>query len=172
MVLLEELQRSTSRVEESVHRAIISHALHKSVLYGREECHCWNKAIRCPVSSLPQTIWETEQTWEMRPKLDILALMQNDTSGRSLTLFITLITPYPPGNLAMSVMLWRCFLQQGQGNWSEFMGRWMEPNTGESRKKICYSLQNTWELDGVSVSTRTTTQQTQLQLDGLDQNMC
>ena len=35
MVTLEELQRSTAQVGESVHRTTISHALHKSGLYGR-----------------------------------------------------------------------------------------------------------------------------------------
>uniref|UniRef100_A0AAZ1XEM8 Transposase Tc1-like domain-containing protein n=1 Tax=Oreochromis aureus TaxID=47969 RepID=A0AAZ1XEM8_OREAU len=31
-----------------------------------------------------------------------------------------------------SIMLWGASLQQGQGSWSELMGRWMEPNTGQS----------------------------------------
>ena len=35
MVTLEELQRSTAQVGESVHRTTISRALHKSGLYGR-----------------------------------------------------------------------------------------------------------------------------------------
>ena len=35
MVTLVELQRSTAQVGESVHRTTISHALHKSGLYGR-----------------------------------------------------------------------------------------------------------------------------------------
>uniref|UniRef100_A0A8C9YNW9 Transposase Tc1-like domain-containing protein n=1 Tax=Sander lucioperca TaxID=283035 RepID=A0A8C9YNW9_SANLU len=35
MVTLEELQRSTAQVGESTHRTTISHALHKSGLYGR-----------------------------------------------------------------------------------------------------------------------------------------
>ncbi|MGL4646725.1 MAG: hypothetical protein ACRCVL_06425, partial [Cetobacterium sp.] len=35
MVTLEELQRTTARVGESVHRTTISRALHKSGLYGR-----------------------------------------------------------------------------------------------------------------------------------------
>ena len=35
MITLEELQRSTDQVEESVHRTTVSHALHKSGLYGR-----------------------------------------------------------------------------------------------------------------------------------------
>ena len=35
MITLEELQRSTAQVGESVHRTTISHALHKSGLYGR-----------------------------------------------------------------------------------------------------------------------------------------
>ena len=35
VVTLEELQRSTAQVGESVHRTTISHALHKSGLYER-----------------------------------------------------------------------------------------------------------------------------------------
>ena len=35
MVTLEELQRSTAQVGESVHRTTLSHALHKLGLYGR-----------------------------------------------------------------------------------------------------------------------------------------
>ena len=35
LITLEELQRSTAQVGESVHRTTISHALHKSGLYGR-----------------------------------------------------------------------------------------------------------------------------------------
>ena len=35
MITLDELQRSTAMVGESVHRTVISHALHKLGLYGR-----------------------------------------------------------------------------------------------------------------------------------------
>ncbi|XP_048853348.1 NACHT, LRR and PYD domains-containing protein 3-like [Brienomyrus brachyistius] len=33
--------------------------------------------------------------------------------------------------------------KQGQGSWSELMGRWMEPDTGQSWKKTSWSLQKT-----------------------------
>ncbi|MGL6081941.1 MAG: hypothetical protein ACRC4N_05570, partial [Gammaproteobacteria bacterium] len=35
IVMLEELQKSTAQVEESVHRTTIGHVLHKSDLYGK-----------------------------------------------------------------------------------------------------------------------------------------
>ncbi|MEQ2277895.1 hypothetical protein XENORESO_009295, partial [Xenotaenia resolanae] len=50
--------------------------------------------------------------------------------GGKLTMKITLNTPSPPQNVTMAASCQEdAFLQQGQRCYSEFMGRWMEPNT-------------------------------------------
>ena len=72
------------------------------------------------------------------------------------TVHMTLNTPSPPWNMVVAASCCGdAFLQQGQGSWSELMGRWMEPNTGQSWKKTCYSLQRTWDWGGGSPSSRT-----------------
>uniref|UniRef100_A0AAX7UKG3 Transposase Tc1-like domain-containing protein n=1 Tax=Astatotilapia calliptera TaxID=8154 RepID=A0AAX7UKG3_ASTCA len=152
MVTLDELQRSTAQMGESVHRTTISRALHKVGLYGRV-------ARRKPLltenhkkSRLQFTTSHvgTRQTCgrrcsgQMRPKWNFLAKMQNTMCGGKLTLHITLNTPSP---LSYMVVAASCSggasLQQGQGSWSELMGRWMEPKKGQSWEKTSWSLQKT-----------------------------
>ena len=63
--------------------------------------------------------------------------------GRKLTLHII---PNKPSPLSNTLVAASCSgvasLQQRQGTWSELMGRLMEPNTGQSWRKTCWSLQD------------------------------
>lgn len=58
----------------------------------QEESHCWKKAIGIPVCSFSQAMLETQQTYrrwwtdQVRPKLNILTLRQNDMYDGKLTL--------------------------------------------------------------------------------------
>ena len=124
-------------------------------------------------------MWGAQQTCggrcsgQMRPKFKFLAWMQNTMCGRKLHTAHdpeqTIPTMKPGGSS-------RCgdaFLQQGQGSWSELLGRWMETNSRKSWKKPCYSLLKTWDWGGVSPSSRTTSLniQPEVQYNGLDQSI-
>ena len=62
--------------------------------------------------------------------------MQNTKSEGKLTLPINLKTPSLLSNMVVAALFSGvASLQQGQGRWSEFMGRWMEPNGGQTWKK-------------------------------------
>ena len=87
MITLEELQRSTAQVGESVHRTTISHALHKSGLYGRVArrepllkqshavCHkpCGGHNKHVEEGALVR--WD--QNWHFWPKCKTLCVAEN-----------------------------------------------------------------------------------------------
>ena len=182
MVTLEELQRSTAEVGESVHGTTISPVLHQSGLNGRVARRKWLLKVNHKKSRLclPQAMWETQQTCgrrcssQMRPKLNFLASMQNAMCGGNPILPITLSTPSQQWNMVgVASCCGDASFQQVQGNWSELRERWMEPNTGQSLKRIWCSLQKTWDWGGGSSSSRTMTLniQPELQWNGLDKSM-
>ena len=153
MITLDELQRTTAEVGESVHRTTISRTLHKSGLYGR--------VARRDTPNKRHT-WETHQTCgrrcsgQMKPKSNFLATMQNDMFGVKATQLITLNTPSPLSNMVVAASWFGpAFLQQGQGRWLKLRGRWMQPNTGPFWMKTCWSLQKTWNWDGDLSSNKT-----------------
>jgi transposase len=112
MITLDELQRSTAEVGDSVHRTTISRILHKSGLYGRV-------ARRKPFLK------------DIHKKC-CLATMQNVMFGVKATQLITLNTPSPLSNMVVAASWFGpAFLQQGQGRWLKLMGRWMEPNSNQ-----------------------------------------
>uniref|UniRef100_A0AAZ3RZN4 Transposase Tc1-like domain-containing protein n=1 Tax=Oncorhynchus tshawytscha TaxID=74940 RepID=A0AAZ3RZN4_ONCTS len=137
MITLDELQRSTAEVGDSVHRTTISRILHKSGLYGRvarrkpflkdihKKCH-----LKFATSHLGDTKHgDTKQ-------LNFLATMQNVMFGVKATQLITLNTPSPLSNMVVAASWFGpAFLHQGQGRWLKLMGRWMQPNTGPFWKK-------------------------------------
>lgn len=44
------------------------------------------------------------------------------------------------------ILMWDDFLQGVQGSWSELTRKWMEPNTIQSEKKTCYTMQKDLRL--------------------------
>ena len=101
MVTLEELQRSTAEVGESVHRTTISCLLHKSGLYGRvarrkpllKGIHK-KSCLEFAKSHVGDTanMWK-KVLWSDETKFNFLASMQNAMCGENPTLPITLSTP-------------------------------------------------------------------------------
>ncbi|CDR06939.1 unnamed protein product [Oncorhynchus mykiss] len=127
MITLDELQRSTAEVGDSVHRTTISRILHKSGLYGRV-------ARRKPfLKDILKKCCLKRCSGQMKPKLNFLATMQNVMFGVKAT---QLNTPSPLSNMVVAASWFGpAFLQQGQGRWLKLMGRWMEPYTGPFWKK-------------------------------------
>ena len=88
MVTLEELQRSTAQVGESVHRTTISRALHKSGLYGRvarrkpllKESHKKSR-LQFARSHVGDTanVWK-KVLWSDETKMELFGLNANETS--------------------------------------------------------------------------------------------
>uniref|UniRef100_A0AAQ6IG64 Tc1-like transposase DDE domain-containing protein n=1 Tax=Anabas testudineus TaxID=64144 RepID=A0AAQ6IG64_ANATE len=73
--------------------------------------------------------------------------MQNTMCDENVTLHIILNSPYPLSNMVVAASCsGAASLQQGQGSWSELMGRWMEPNTGQSWRKTCWMLESAKHL--------------------------
>ncbi|MED6240837.1 hypothetical protein ATANTOWER_029086 [Ataeniobius toweri] len=63
--------------------------------------------------------------------------------GGELTLYITLNTPSPLSNLVVATSCsGGASLQQGQGRWSELMGRWMEPNRAMLEENLLESAKD------------------------------
>ena len=136
MATLEELQRSTAKVGEYVHRTTITRVLHKSVLYGRVARRKPLLKVNHKKSRLEFATSHVEPTCgrrcsgQMRPKLNFLASMQNAMYGGNLALPITLSTPSQQWNMVVvALCCGDASLQQVQGNWSKLRKRWMEPNT-------------------------------------------
>ena len=117
------------------------------------------KPRRNPVLSLPQVMWETQQTsgrrysGQMRPKLNFLALIQNAMCGGNPTLHITVNTPVK--HIGGGIMLWGCFSSAGTG--TGVRARRMEQNTGPFLNNTCFSLQETWDWGEGLPSSRTMT---------------
>ncbi|CDQ59526.1 unnamed protein product [Oncorhynchus mykiss] len=149
MITVEELQRSTAEVGDSVHRTTISRILHKSSLYGRvarrkpflKDIHkkCCLKFATSHLGDTPNMC-----SGQMKPKLKFLATMQNLMFGIKAT---QLNTPSPLSNMVVAASWFGpAFLQQGQGRWLKLMGRWMELNTGFDllkRFEISYKCRST-----------------------------
>uniref|UniRef100_A0AAZ1XDH6 Transposase Tc1-like domain-containing protein n=1 Tax=Oreochromis aureus TaxID=47969 RepID=A0AAZ1XDH6_OREAU len=143
MVTLDKLQRSTAQVGESVHRTTISHALHKVGLYGRvarrkpllTENHKKSR-LQFATSHVGDTanMWK-KVLWSDETKMELFGQNAKRYVWRKLTLHHSEHTIPTVKYGGGSIMLWGASLQQGQGSWSELMGRWMEPNTGQSWKK-------------------------------------
>ena len=107
MVTLEELQRSTAQVGESVHRTTISYALHKSGLYGRV-------TRREPLLKQSHAVYH-------KPcggyKIEVFSLNAKHYVWQKGN------TAHHPEHTIPTI--------------AELIGRWMEPNTGQSWKKTC-----------------------------------
>uniref|UniRef100_A0AAX7UC00 Transposase Tc1-like domain-containing protein n=1 Tax=Astatotilapia calliptera TaxID=8154 RepID=A0AAX7UC00_ASTCA len=152
MVTLDELQSFTAQVGESVHRTTISRALHNVGLYGRlarrkpllTENHKKSR-LQFATSHVGDTanmwkkvLWSDETNMELfGPNAKRYVWRKTNTAHHSEHTIPTV--KYGGG----SIMLWDCFSPAGTGSWSELMGRWMEPNTGQSWKKTSWSLQKT-----------------------------
>lgn len=137
----------------------------------QEETHCQKKTIRSPICSLPEAMWGTQQTWKKvfwsdETKIELFGLNAKCYVWRKVTLHISLNTPSPLSNVVAASGSGGASLQQGQE-------RWMEPNTGQSWRKTCWSLQKTWDWGGGSPSSRTTILHIKpgLQWYGLKQNI-
>ncbi|KAF4078011.1 hypothetical protein AMELA_G00194440 [Ameiurus melas] len=127
---LDELQRTTAEVGESVHRTTISRTLHKSGLYGRvarrkpflKDIHKKSR-LKFATSHLGDTpnMWK-KVLWSDETKIELFA----HNAKRYL---ITLNTPSPLSNIVVAQSWFGpAFLQQGQGRWLKLRGRWMQPN--------------------------------------------
>ncbi|MCI4382361.1 hypothetical protein PGIGA_G00014040 [Pangasianodon gigas] len=136
MVTLEELQRSTAQVGESVYRTPISRALHKSGLYGRVErrkpmlkgSHKKSR-LQFTTSHVGDTanMWK-KVLWSDESKIELFGLNAKRYVWQKPN------TAHHPEH-TMVVAASCCgdaFLQRGQGSWSELMGRWMARNIGQS----------------------------------------
>uniref|UniRef100_A0A8K9XYG5 Tc1-like transposase DDE domain-containing protein n=1 Tax=Oncorhynchus mykiss TaxID=8022 RepID=A0A8K9XYG5_ONCMY len=155
MITLDELQRSTAEVGDSVHRTTISHILHKSGLYGRvarrkpflKDIHkkCCLKFATNHLGDTPN-MWK-KVLWSDETKIELFgnATMQNVMFGVKATQLITLNTPSPLSNMVVAASWFGpAFLQQGQGRWLKLMGRWdgakyrtiLEENLMESAKDL------------------------------------
>uniref|UniRef100_A0A8C6UXZ6 Transposase Tc1-like domain-containing protein n=1 Tax=Neogobius melanostomus TaxID=47308 RepID=A0A8C6UXZ6_9GOBI len=141
MITLDELQKCTAEVGDSVHRTLISRILHNSGLYGRvARRKPFLKDIhkKCCLKFATSHLGDTPNMWKkvLWPKSNFLATMQNVMFGVKATQLITLNTPSPLSNMVVAASWFGpAFLQQGQGRWLKLMGRWMEPNTGPFWKK-------------------------------------
>ena len=110
MVTLEELQRSTAQVGESVHRTTLSHALYKLGLYGRvargklvlQQSHK-KSCLQFATSHVVDTtnMWR-KVLWSDETKIEVLGLNANAMCGGKLKLHITLNTPSPPRNMVVA----------------------------------------------------------------------
>lgn len=140
MITLDELQRSTAEVGDSVHRTTISRILHKSGLYGRvarrkpflKDIH--KKCLKFATSHLGDTpnMWK-KVLWSDETKIELFG---NNAKRYVWRKSNTLNTPSPLSNMVVAASWFGpAFLQQGQGRWLKLMGRWMEPNTGPFWKK-------------------------------------
>ena len=94
----------------------------------------------------------------MRLKLNFLAIKANAMSGANPTPLITLRIPSTRWSM---VVAGSCcgyvFHQQGLGNWSELKEWWIALNAGNVLRETCFSLQEIWDWDGGSPSSRTMT---------------
>uniref|UniRef100_A0A8C7PSK3 Tc1-like transposase DDE domain-containing protein n=1 Tax=Oncorhynchus mykiss TaxID=8022 RepID=A0A8C7PSK3_ONCMY len=136
MITLDELQRSTAEVGDSVHRTTISRILHKSGLYGRvarrkpflKDIHkkCCLKFATSHLGDTPN-MWK-KVLWADETKIELFGNNAKRYVWRESN---TLNTPSPLSNMVVAASWFRpAFLHQGQGRWLKLMGRWMEPNTG------------------------------------------
>uniref|UniRef100_A0A8C7S043 Tc1-like transposase DDE domain-containing protein n=1 Tax=Oncorhynchus mykiss TaxID=8022 RepID=A0A8C7S043_ONCMY len=150
MITLDELQRSTAEVGDSVHRTTISRILHKSGLNGRvarrkpflKDIHkkCCLKFATSHLGDTPN-MWK-KVLWSDETKIELLATMQNVMFGVKAT---QLNTPSPLSNMVVAASWFGpAFLQQGQGRWLKIDGKMdgakyrtiLEENLMESAKDL------------------------------------
>ena len=124
MVTLEELQRSTAQVGESVHRTTISHALHKSGLYGRvarrkpllKQSHKKSR-LQFATSHVGDTanMWR-KVLWSDETKIEVF-----DLNAKCYVWQKTNNAHHPEHTIPTvkdgggSIMLWGCFSSAGTG---------------------------------------------------------
>uniref|UniRef100_A0AAZ3RIR8 Transposase n=1 Tax=Oncorhynchus tshawytscha TaxID=74940 RepID=A0AAZ3RIR8_ONCTS len=147
MITLDELQRSTAEVGDSVHRTTISHILHKSGLYGRvarrkpflKDIHkkCCLKFATSHLGDTPN-MWK-KVLWSDETKIELLATMQNVMFGVKATQLIPTVK-HGGGN----IMVWACFSSAGTGKMVKIDGKMdgakyrtiLEENLMESAKDL------------------------------------
>ncbi|CDQ67599.1 unnamed protein product [Oncorhynchus mykiss] len=152
MITLDELQRSTAEVGDSVHRTTISRILHKSGLYGRvarrkpflKDIH---KKCRLKLATSHPGDTPNMCSGQMKPKLNFLATMQNVMFGVKATQLITLNTPSEHTTVKHgggSIMVCACFSSAGTGKMVKIDGKMdgakyrtiLEENLMESAKDL------------------------------------
>ena len=123
----------------STGQLLVMHSTNRAFMEEwQEESHCWNKIMQVATSHAAGTtnMW-SKVLWSDETKIEVFGPNAKCYMWQK-TLHITLNTPSPPWNMVVAASCCGdAFLQQGQGSWSELMGRWMEPNTGQSWKKTC-----------------------------------
>ena len=145
MITLEELQRSTAQVGESVHRTTIS--LHSTNLAFMEE---WQEEPLLKESNKKSClqfatshVGDTANMWKK-------VLWSDETKTELFGLHAKCYVWWKPNTAHQpertiptvkhgggSIMLWGCFSSAGTGKLVRVDGRWMELNTGQSWKKTC-----------------------------------
>lgn len=163
-VTLEELQRSTAQVGESVHRTTISRALHKSGLYGRvarrkpllKESHKKSRLLfaRSHVGDTAN-VWK-KVLWSDETKVELFGLnakryvwRKPNTAHHSQH---TIPTVKHGGG---SIMLWGCFSSAGTGKLVRVDGKMdgakyrtiLEENLLESAKDLRMGRRFTFQQD-------------------------
>uniref|UniRef100_A0A8C7KC88 Transposase Tc1-like domain-containing protein n=1 Tax=Oncorhynchus kisutch TaxID=8019 RepID=A0A8C7KC88_ONCKI len=151
MITLDELQRSTAEVGDSVHRTTISRILHKSGLYGRvarrkpflkdihKKCH-----LKFATSHLGDTsnMWK-KVLWSDETKIELFGNNAKRYVWRkSNTAHHLEHTLSPLSNMVVAASWFGpAFLQQGQGRWLKLMGRWsqIQDHSGRKPDGVCTS---------------------------------
>ena len=97
-----------------------------------------------------------------KPRWNFLAEMQNVTFGENPTQHITQRTPSLLWSMVVAASCYRDVSHhQGLGHLSGKKGKWMLQNTEKSERKTCCPLQESWNWDGSSCFSTTTTRNTQ-----------
>ena len=159
MITLDELQRSTAEVGDSVHRTTISRILHKSGLYGRvarrkpflKDIHkkCCLKFATSHLGDTPKKVlWSDETKIELFGNNAKRYVWRKSNTAHHPE--HTIPTVKHGGG---SIMVWACFSSAGTGKMVKIDGK--IPNTGPFWKKTWWSLQKTWDWDGDLSSNKT-----------------
>ncbi len=164
LITLNELQRSTAELGESVHRTTISRALHKSGLYGRvarrkpllKECHKKSRLqfasshVRDTADKWKKVLWSDETKIELFGLNDKRYVRRkNNTAHQSKH---TIPTVKHGGG---SIMIWGCFSSAGTGKLVRIDGRMngakyraiLEENLLESAKDLRLGRRFTFQQD-------------------------
>jgi transposase len=153
MITLDELQRSTAEVGDSVHRATISHILHKSGLYGRvarrkpflKDIHkkCCLKFATSHLGDTPN-MWK-KVLWSDETKIELFGNNAKRYVWRKSN------TAHHPEHTIPtvkhgggSIMVWSCFSSAGTGKMVKIDGKMdgakyrtiLEENLMESAKDL------------------------------------